>query len=172
MGMQNTLAEIVSAKSPEVHTLTPDSLVSDAIEKMKSRNIGALVILGTDKAVIGIFSERDLLNRVVGPGLDPKTTKLSDVMTAEPICVETSMTVEEAMQKVTEKRIRHLPLVSAGKLQGLISSRDLTAWAVIAQKAEIDGMRQKLASAAAKNRALIVLVIGFCVLVAIGIITK
>ena len=172
MRMQNTLAEIVSAKSPETHTLTPDDLVSDAIDKMSNRNIGALVIISEDKSVVGIFSERDLLNRVLVPGLDPKTTRISEVMTGEPICVETSMSVEEAMHKVTEKRIRHLPLVSAGKLQGLISSGDLTAWAVSAQKAEIDGLSQKLASAAAKNKALVFLVIGFCVLVAIGVLTN
>ena len=171
MGMKNTLKEIHSNRNQEIHTLSQNHLVSDAVEKMKSRNIGAVVILGDDNNVAGIFSERDLLNRVVASGLDPKTTKISEVMTSDPICVNTSMTVEEAMQKVTEKQIRHLPLVSSdGKLQGLIANRDLTAWVVKTQVSEIDGLNQKVASAEAKNKAIVATVIGLGVLLAIYVL--
>ena len=172
MGMKNTLAEIVSAKKKDTHTLSQNSMVSEAIEKMSNRNIGALVILGDDGGVSGIFSERDLMNRVVAKNLDPGTTPLSQVMTENPVCVELSMTVEQAMREVTNKRIRHLPLVTDGKLQGLISSRDLTAWSVDAQKAEIDGLTQKLTSAAAKNKALVALIVGLVILVTIGILSS
>ena len=171
MSMNSTLAELISAKNQETHTLPQSSSISNAIEKMAKHNIGALVITDDDENVAGVFSERDLLNRVVGAGLDTKTTPLSKVMTPEPICVETSTTVEQAMQQVTDKRIRHLPLVSGGQLQGLISSGDLTAWVVHAQKAEIEGLTEKLKSAAIKNKALIALVVGFCVLVVVGVIT-
>jgi signal-transduction protein with cAMP-binding, CBS, and nucleotidyltransferase domain len=172
MSMKSTLAEIVSAKNKDTHTLSQTNLVSEAIEKMSNRNIGALVILGDDGGVSGIFSERDLLNRVAAKGLDPASTALADVMTPDPICVDTSMTVEDAMHEVTDKRIRHLPLVSEGKMQGLISSRDLTAWAVTAQKSEIEGLRTKLASGAAKNKALIALIAGLAILVLIGVLSN
>lgn len=171
MGMNNTLAEIVSSRKHDTHTLPQTGTVSEAIEKMSNRNIGALVILGEDGGISGIFSERDLLNRVAAKNLDYGSTALSEVMTENPICVDVSMTVEEALRKVTDKRIRHLPLVADGKLTGLISSRDLTAWSVDAQKAEIEGLSQKLTSAAAKNKALVALIVGLVVLVTIGILT-
>ena len=128
---------------------------------MKNRNIGALVVQDDKGAVVGMFSERDLVTRVVGEGLDVKMTKVSEVMTPDPQCVDATMTVEEAMRKVTEERIRHLPLVTGDKLEGLISSGDLTAWALSAQKAEIEGLSQKLGTSATKNKALIALIIGF-----------
>ena len=170
MRMSSTLAEVVSANTKDTHTLSPNNLVSEAVEKMSNRHIGALVILSDDGGVAGIFSERDLLNHMAAAGSDPGSTVLSDVMTHNPVCVDTSMTVAEAMHQVTEKRIRHLPLVSEGKLQGLISSGDLTAWTVYAQQAEIKGLSQKLASAAAKNRALVALVAGVVILVVIGVL--
>ena len=170
MGLKNTLAEVVSTNIKKAHVLSQNKLVSDAIENMRSRSIGALVILGDDENVTGIFSERDLLNRVAAPGLDAGTTKISDVMTPEPVCVDTSTTVEEAIQIVTNKHIRHLPLVSAGKLQGLISSADLSEWVVNAQQIEIDGLRQKLIAQSAKSKATIALVIGFSLLVVISIL--
>ena len=105
MGLKNTLAEVVSTNIKKAHVLSQNKLVSDAIENMRSRSIGALVILGDDEKVVGIFSERDLLNRVAAPGLDAGRTKISDVMTPEPVCIDTSMTVEEAIQLVTNKHI-------------------------------------------------------------------
>ena len=171
MSMTNTLAEIISAKNKETHTLNQNKSVFEAIENMSSRNIGALVILDDDENLVGIFSERDLLKRVAAQELDAKTTKISEVMTPEPICVDTSMTVQEAMHKVTEKQIRHLPLISGGKLRALISNRDLTAWVANAQKTEIDGLSQKLISVAAKDKALVIFFTVFVVLVVISVLT-
>lgn len=127
MSMQSTLRAVADAKHEEIQTVTPGDLVSDVVYKMKSRNIGAMVVLNESGGVAGIFSERDLLTRVVAESLDAKTTLVSEVMTSDPQCVNASMTVEEAMRKVTEQRIRHLPLITGDKLEGLISSGDLTA---------------------------------------------
>ena len=171
MSMQSTLRAIADSKHEGVQSVGPDDLVSDAVGKMKSRNIGALVVLNDDGSLAGIFSERDLLIRVVGEGLDAKTTKVSEVMTPNPQHVEASMTVEEAMRKVTEERIRHLPLVTGDTLEALVSSGDLTAWALSAQKAEIEGLSQKLGVSVMKNKALIALIIVFLVLILIGVLT-
>ena len=81
------------------------------------------------------------------------------------------MTVEEAMRKVTAERIRHLPLVTAGKLEGLVSSGDLMAWAMAAQEVEIAGLSHQLRTAVTKNKALIALIIGFSILAIVGILT-
>ena len=172
MSMQSTLRAIADSKHEGIQSVSPDALVSDAVDKMKSRNIGALVVLNEKGGVVGIFSERDLLTRVVSQELDVKTARVEEVMTRDPHCVEATMTVEQAMHKVTEERIRHLPLVTGDKLEGLISSGDLTAWALKAQQAEIEGLSQKLGTSVAKNKALIALIIVFIVLVIAGVLTS
>lgn len=172
MSMQSTLRAIADSKHEAVQSVSPDDLVVDAVDKMKSRNIGALVVLNEDGSLAGIFSERDLLTRVVGEGLDAKTTKVLEVMTPDPQRVDATMTVEEAMRKVTEERIRHLPLVTGDTLEALVSSGDLTAWALTAQKAEIEGLSQKLGVSVLKNKALIALIIVFSILILIGILTS
>lgn len=172
MSMQSTLRAVTDSKHEGIQSISPDDLVSDAVSKMKSRNIGALVVLNDGGDVAGIFSERDLLTRVVGEGLDAAATKVAEVMTPDPQCVEAKMTVQEAMQMVTEQRIRHLPLVTAGKLEGLISSGDLTAWALKAQQDQIEGLSQKLSASVIKNKALIALIVVFGILIIIGILSS
>ena len=79
-----------------------------------------------DDQLIGIFTERDAITRVLGAGLDPASTYISAVMTKNPVWVPTSTTLEEAMSIVTSRRIRHLPVVENGKVLGVVSSGDLT----------------------------------------------
>jgi CBS domain-containing protein len=76
--------------------------------------------------MVGIFTERDVLCRVVGEGRDPSATRVVDVMTQEVVAVRSTTSVEEAMAVFTEKRFRHLPVVDDGELKGLVSSGDLT----------------------------------------------
>lgn len=165
MSMQSTLRTIAESKREEIHTISERDLVSDAVDKMERLSIGAIVVVSDDDSVVGIFSERDLLTRVVAKGLDANTTKISKVMTLDPQCVKSSMTVEKAMKKVTEERIRHLLLMTGDKLAGLISSGDLTVWALTAREAEIEGLSQKLK----RHKVLVALFIGFVILVIIGI---
>lgn len=172
MSMRSTLRTIADSKHEGIQSASPEDLVSEAVDKMVNRNIGALVVLDEEGGVVGVFSERDLLTRVVGQGLDAAATKVSEVMTPDPLCVEASLTVEDAMRKVTEEHVRHLPLVTGSKLEGLISSGDLTAWAVKAQEEEIEGLSHKLQVSVIKNKALIILFIVFAVLIVIGILTS
>lgn len=171
MNLNSTLRVVADAKHEEVHVVDADVTVYDAAVKMKDRNIGAVVVLGTDNRVQGIFSERDALYRVVAEGRDPRATKVAQVMTPDPVSVEASTTVAEAMRKVTERRIRHLPLMTDDKLEAVISSGDLMAWAMRAQETEIHNLSAKLSAALGKNKALIVLMAVFAVLVVIGILT-
>jgi CBS domain-containing protein len=80
--------------------------------------------------LVGIFTERDALNKVLGAGLDPLSTKISEVMTKDPYCIPPGTTVSEAMEVVTRRRFRHLPIVENGKVLGVVSSGDLTHWLV------------------------------------------
>ncbi len=170
--MVTTLRTVADSKHQEVQTTSPTDTVAVAVKKMTDRGIGALVVMGEDRRIAGIFSERDVLNRIVAENRDPNTTNVAEVMTPDPICVEASTTIEEAMRKISELRIRHLPLVSGEKLVNMISSGDLTAWIVKAQRAEIQSVSDKLAIALTKNKVTIVLAVIFVVLAIVGMLTS
>jgi len=168
--MDSSLSVVLANKNGAIEIAAPIDRVSDAVEKMHQKSIGALPIVEGD-AIIGIFTERDALYRVTHGKLDPAATPVSEVMTKDPESVSPEMSVIDAMRMVNEKRFRHLPLVKDGKLVGLVSSGDLTRWVVDEQKAEINDLSQNAKSLASKNKALIALVGAFAVLIVVGILT-
>ncbi len=115
--------------SAAVHSVAPDTPVIEGVRKMAAAKIGALIVVEGDK-LVGIFTERDALNKVLAHGLDPAATKMSAVMTKDPYSVSRTTTVAEAMEMVTQRRFRHLPVVENGKVLAVVSSRDLTHWLV------------------------------------------
>jgi CBS domain-containing protein len=123
--MQDTLEAVLEGKGPAIHNVVPEATVLDAVEKMNNERIGALLVCISGE-MVGIFTERDVLCRVVGEGRDPATTKVVDVMTQEVVAVRSTTSVEEAMAIFSERRFRHLPVVDDGKLMGVVSSGDLT----------------------------------------------
>ena len=123
--MQETLETVLAAKGPAIHYVVPEATVLQAVEKMNEEHIGAVLVCISGE-MVGIFTERDVLCRVVGEKRDPVSTKVVDVMTHEVIAVRSATSVEEAMAICTEKRFRHLPVVDDGELKGLVSSGDLT----------------------------------------------
>ena len=169
--MENQLSHVVAKKGGAVETSVPDDRVFDAVRKMHEKGIGALPVVEGD-SVVGIFTERDALYRVIHDKLEPTSTPVSEVMTKDPDCVAPDMSVIDAMRMVNEKRFRHLPLVNDGKLVGLVSSGDLTRWVVEEQKAEIDTLSQKLRTMASRNKATLALVSGFAVLIVVGVLTS
>jgi len=130
------LSDILGDTSRAIGAVHPDTSVTESIRQMISENIGALLVMEDDK-VIGIFTDRDALTNVLAAGIDPVSTKVSEVMSKDPYCVDPSTTVEEAMNIVTERKIRHLPILHNGKLVGVVSSGDLTHWLVKDQVGEI-----------------------------------
>jgi CBS domain-containing protein len=137
--MLDTLAAVLSQKGGTVHNVSPESSVRDAVQKMNEERIGALLVCSDDKP-IGIFTERDVLCRIVDQGRDPATTQVSEVMTRELVVVKPSTTVEEAMAVVTEKRCRHLPVVEDDELHGMVSIGDLTRWVTRNQEVHIQDL--------------------------------
>jgi len=135
--MKTPLSALIADKNPQVHAVTPETRVVEAVREMNRHRIGALVVLD-DNAVVGIFTERDVLIRVVAAGVNPETTPVMQVMTHDPVCVTPDMPVEDAMLLVTEKRFRHLPVMQDGALYNLVSSGDLTRWLVRDQGHRID----------------------------------
>jgi CBS domain-containing protein len=125
--VNDTLRTLLKSKGRTVHTISPESSVLDAVRKMNHERIGALLVMKDDE-LVGIFTERDVLTRVVDQTRDPAATRVAEVMTGNPVVVTAAATINEAMAIVSEKRCRHLPVVDEGKLLGLVSAGDLTHW--------------------------------------------
>jgi CBS domain-containing protein len=109
-------------------TLPETATVKDAVSIMASKDIGSVLVVNDKGELVGIFTERDLVKRVIAKGLDPSTTLLKDVMTRNPITVNTESPLEEAARIMERRRIRHLPVTDEeGRLVGIISMRDVEA---------------------------------------------
>ena len=137
--MFTTLGQMISEKGRSAETVAPEVSVADAVNQMHQCNVGALLVTEGER-LVGIFTERDVLFRVVDEELDPTSTRVSQVMTPDPLAVKPTTTAEEAMRVVTEKRFRHLPVVENEHLVGLVSSGDLTRSVVEAQEGQIDAL--------------------------------
>ena len=122
-----TLQSILSDEAGVTHSVEANALVVECVRKMTDEKTGALIVMDGAK-LIGIFTERDAVSRVLAAGRDPRDTRIVEVMTTDPYCVSPEMTVGVAMELVTEKQIRHLPVVENGKVHAVVSSRDLTHW--------------------------------------------
>lgn len=104
-------------------TAAPDQTVSDASSMMQTRNVGAVLVI-VDGKLMGIFTERDAVFRVIAKGLDPTTTRLADVMTVEPITLSPEKSYGHALLLMQENGFRHVPVVQNGVPIGIISSRN------------------------------------------------
>ena len=116
------IAEIIEGH-PLIHA-NPSDNVREAARMMTDRNVGAIAVLDSGR-LVGIFSERDIMARVVAAGLDPDKTPVSKVMTQELIVADAGDGVGNALQKMYDRKCRHLPVVRSGKLIGMVSIRDL-----------------------------------------------
>jgi CBS domain-containing protein len=129
--------DVLATKGNQVHTIAPDATALDAIKRMNQFKIGALLVMDKGQ-VVGIFTERDVLRRVVGMERSPSEFKVADVMTADVICVEPETDLDEVSSIMKEKKIRHVPVCDGdGKLQGMISIGDVNAHHASNQEATI-----------------------------------
>ncbi len=119
-----TVKDILGNKGHEVITVSPDAIVYDALKKMAGHNIGAVIVVEDDK-VLGIFSERDYARKIVLMGKTSRESKVGEFMQDVVYAVKLSTTVNECMQIMTEKRVRHLPVLEDEKLVGVISIGDV-----------------------------------------------
>jgi CBS domain-containing protein len=126
----------IFAEGKAVHSVGPETSVTDCVRLMAGGKIGALIVMDGAR-LIGIFTERDALNKVLARGLNPASTKVSKVMTRDPYCVGPTMTVGDAMALITKGHFRHLPIVDKGKVLAVVSSGDLTRWLVQDEMAKV-----------------------------------
>ncbi len=137
--MQSLLSEIIAHKGGDIHAVSPEASVIDSVRKMTELGIGALLVMEGER-LLGIFTERDVLVRVVGGNLDPEATRVAQVMTPDPQCVSTFLTVENAMHVISEKRFRHLPVLDGDRLAGMVAIGDLARWLARSQKGRLDDL--------------------------------
>lgn len=131
-----TVADVLRHKGTVVHCVAPETRVLAAVEEMCERHIGALLV-GLGRVPLGIFSERDLMRRVILARRDPAATDVKDVMTTDVVCVGPGTPAREAMAIMTDRRCRHLPVVEDGHVIGLLSIGDLVRWMSTEQAFEI-----------------------------------
>lgn len=118
---ERTVKQVIEGQA--LATAAADTTVSDAARLMKERNIGALMVVEEDR-LVGVFTERDALFRVVAEGVDPITARLSDVMTRNPQTIDARSGFTLALQMMHDGRFRHLPVLEDGRLIGVVSVRD------------------------------------------------
>jgi CBS domain-containing protein len=124
-----------------VHTISPDDMVLQALMRMAEKNVGALLVVKNDE-VLGIISERDYARKMVLHGRSSVGTKVSDIMVSPVITIDPHQTVETCLSIMTEKHLRHLPVVDDGKLVGLLSIGDLVKEAIAEQANLIQQLEQ------------------------------
>ncbi len=125
--MHATVQEILQLKGTAVYAVSPAATVDEAVATMNDCGVGSVLVLH-DGLVQGLVSERDILRRVVAQRLDPRDTVVTQIMTRRLWTVTPTTTIQQAMELVTSMRCRHLPVIGACGLAGLISSGDLAAW--------------------------------------------
>ncbi|MFQ5666933.1 MAG: CBS domain-containing protein [Candidatus Binatia bacterium] len=130
--MKTLVRDLLKKKGHAIWSVTPQTTVYDALKVMADKNIGAVLVLEGDHPA-GIFSERDYARQVVLKGKTSKETPVQEIMTTRVVFVRPERTIEECMALMTDKHCRHLPVLEAGKLAGLVSIGDVVK-ALISEK--------------------------------------
>jgi CBS domain-containing protein len=136
-----TVTILLNDKTDSVYCISVDSMVDAAVSEMNRQRVGSILVLEA-KRVVGIFTERDVLTRIVATGRDPKTTPVREVMTADFLSIGEATSVEDAMQMMTDKRVRHLPVLRGDQLLGMVSIGDVTRWLLKVNEMEAENLRR------------------------------
>jgi len=126
----DTVRNILQIKGNVVYTVSPESSVYEALETLEARNLGSLVVLEKDGKLDGIFTERDYARKVILKGRSSKETLVRDIMTDSPVFVTPDTKIEECMELMTSKFIRHLPVLECGELVGIVSIGDVVKYII------------------------------------------
>ena len=140
-----TVRQLLESKAPEVFAIGPDQPVLDAIKLMADKRIGALLVMQAGR-LVGIVSERDYARKIVLQGRSSATTPVSEIMTGQVVSVRLDDTADRCMQLVTDRRIRHLPVIDGDSVLGVVSIGDLVKAVIEDQQVEIDQLQRYIAS--------------------------
>lgn len=140
-----TVRQLLEAKAPQIFAIGPDAPVVDAIRLMAEKGIGALLVIHEGR-LVGIVSERDYARKVVLQGRSSADTPTREIMTGAVITVDIDDSADHCMQVVTERRIRHLPVLSNGQVVGVVSIGDLVRAVIEDQQVELDQLQRYISS--------------------------
>jgi CBS domain-containing protein len=135
-----TLQQLLDAKGHEVHAVAPQSPVIDAVRAMAEQHVGALLVMDGPN-LAGIISERDYARKVVLMGRSSSDTPVRDIMSSPVVTISAGANIEDAMRLMTERRIRHLPVVSGNKVVGVASIGDLVKCVIEDQQHVIEALQ-------------------------------
>jgi CBS domain-containing protein len=141
-----TLEQILRQKGREVYSVAEGASLREAAQLLDQRRVGAMVILSEAGQVIGVLSERDIIRALARAGAAALKSGVAEHMTRQIVLADVRDTVEAAMAKMTDRRIRHLPVLEAGRLAGVVSIGDLVKWRIAETRAEIDAMRSYISA--------------------------
>ena len=140
-----TVQQVLGHKTHSLSTIAPDATVFDALTLMADHNIGSLIVLDGER-LAGIFTERDYARRIILLGKSSKETKVREIMTQKVLCVRPEHTVDECMALMSEKRVRHLPVLDHKKVVGVISIGDVVKVVISEQQMVIEQLEQYIHS--------------------------
>jgi len=135
------VSSVLAEKGRQVYTTTKSATVSEAVAEMNEKGVGALLVMDGARPV-GIFTERDVLVRIVDADMDPALTRVGQVMTPNPLTIRPDMHLDQAMSLMTERRHRHLPVIEDGELVGMLSIGDIMRWMTLHQEDHIRQMTE------------------------------
>lgn len=136
MDVSGNISAVLGQKSRDIFSVTPDTCVDDAVKMMDERNVGALLVMKGNK-LVGMLSERDYARKVMLRGKKSSETPVSDIMSSNLTVTSPNEGVEECLRVMTDKRIRHLPVLDGQKVIGVISIGDLVKHVISCQSATI-----------------------------------
>jgi CBS domain-containing protein len=145
MNLIDSVRFVLKQKGQSVWAVSPDACVYDAIEIMAEKHVGALMVVSEEK-LVGVVSERDYARKVILQGKSSKETQVKEIMTSPAISVTPDQTVEESMRIMTDKHLRHLPVVEGGIILGVVSIGDLVKWMLSAQQQTISQLHNYINS--------------------------
>jgi CBS domain-containing protein len=143
--MTKTVHQVLKRKSHRVVSIGPDASVFEALRLMADHDIGSLVVMDGER-LAGIFSERDYARQIVLLGKSSRETHVREIMTHKVLCVRPEQTIDECMALMTQKRVRHLPVLDHKKVVGLISIGDVVKEVISEQQAMIEQLEQYIHS--------------------------
>jgi CBS domain-containing protein len=137
--------DILQGKGHDVWSIDPEALVYDAMKLMADKGVGALLVMDGAK-LVGVISERDYARKIILQGRSSHSTQVREIMTSRVVYTEPERNIEECMALMTDKRIRHLPVLESGEVSGVISIGDLVKAIIAEQKFIIEQLERYISS--------------------------
>ena len=136
-----TVRQLLARKGHTVHHISPEATVLDALRLMAQHDVGALIVLERGE-LAGLVSERDYARKVILRGRHSDETRVREIMDDKPVCVGSLQSIEDCMQLITDRRVRHLPVIENGQIAGLISIGDVVKTIIADRETTIEELHQ------------------------------